>query len=226
MEQYRLSPLAPETVVYQQSLKLSHGGNCYSINFAKSSNVVAFGMSLQIMIYDSELQYRNQINCRAVVRSVGYHPTTKTVYYLNSRLEVCTENGQALHKFSSSNNEQSRIAVNDKYLVVSNADGHKLSVFSFASIPSKPCSIADDGNLIRSLKFDSDGLITLDVTGVVTKYRMSVRESPQLIWKCPAIRGAYALCVDQDTGVVYVTGPDHMLYIISAGVCPFGKSNK
>ena len=52
---------------------------------------------------------------------------------------------------------------------------------------------------------------------------MSESEPPKLIWSCPTARGAYALCVDQDTGVVYVTGPDHMLYIISAGVCAFGK---
>ena len=58
----------------------------------------------------------------------------------------------------------------------------------------------------------------MDFSGVVSKYRISDEESPELIWKCASIGAAYALCVDQSRGLVYVTGHDHMLYIISDGM--------
>ena len=227
MEQYRLSPLAAESVVYQQSLNLPRGNNCYSINLEKSSNILAFGCSEVTLIYNSNLQYENHMTFKNFVRSVGQHTKSRKVYYIHPDCRVgyfCLDDFQSSGEVLrlSADNKYPRIAVNDEHLVVSNAEKHLLHADSFSSTTSRPYSPTDDGNGIRSLKFDSDGLITLDVTGLVTKYRIGVRESPQLIWRCPAIKGAYALCVDQSTGLVYVTGPNHILYIISAGVCPFG----
>ena len=227
MEQYRLSPLAAESVVYQQSLNLPRGNNCYSINLEKSSNILAFGCSEVILIYNSNLQHENHITFKDFIRSVGQHTKSRKVYYIHPNCRVgyfCLNDFQSSGEVLrlSADNKYPRIAVNDEHLVVSNSEKHLLHVYSFSSKTSRPYSPTDDGNGFRSLKFDSDGLITLDVTGLVTKYRMGVRESPQLIWRCYAVSGAYALCVDQSTGLVYVTDPHHMLYIISAGKCLFG----
>ena len=225
MEPYKLRSLIHESLVYQQSLNLSHGSSCYTISVNKSSNILAIGCSKAILIYNSKLQYENHKSLTDFVRSVGHHTKSCKLYYIHPDRTVgylCLDDFQGSHEVLglSATNKSPRIAVNDDHLVVSNAEGHQLYVYAFSSKASRPYLPTDDGNWIRSVKFDSDGLITLDVSGVVSKYKISDGKSPDLIWHCPAIRGAYALCVDQSRGTIYVNGPNHTLYIISAGVCP------
>ena len=230
-EQCRLMPPLPESVVYQQFLKLPHGGLCYSINTERLSNIVAFGCSKEILIYDSNLHFESHMTCNDSVRSVGYHTKSRKIYYLDSswRVGYVTLNGFQSGKkvldFKTCN-DYPRIAVSDEYLVVSNVGGYKLHVYSFSSMTSRRYFCGSDRNWIRSLKFDVDSLITLDVTGLVSKYKISETKSPEFLWSCPTARGAYALCVDKNTGVVYVTGPDHMLYIIYGGMLSFRKTIK
>ena len=230
-EQCRLMPPLPESVVYQQFLKLPHGGLCYSINTERLSNIVAFGCSKEILIYDSNLHFESHMTCNDSVRSVGYHTKSRKIYYLDSswRVGYVTLNGfqsgKKVHDFKTCN-DYPRIAVSDEYLVASNVGGYKLHVYSFSSMTSRRYFRGSGENWIRSLKFDVDSLITLDVTGVVTKYIISETKSPELLWSCPTARGAYALCVDQNTGVVYVTGPNHMLYIIYGSMLSFRKTIK
>ena len=49
-------------------------------------------------------------------------------------------------------------------------------------------------------------------------------EEPKLIWKCCDVEGAYALCVDQESGLVYVTGREQSLHFIFGGKKSYGTA--
>ena len=226
MEQYRLRPLplTPESVVYQRELNLPHGNVCFSVMATR--NKVTFGCSQSILLYNSQLQYESHASLdNGLVRSVASRPASNQIYYLSSNRAVEYMPAtfmflkEQLMKFSSSNNYSS-IAVNDRYVAVSNAKGYKLYVYRFSSKTSQPYFAGIDKEWLRSLKFHPDGdLITLNNDSWIRKYRLSDTVAPELIWESRTTDNkAYALCVEQKTGLVFVTGANHMLYIISAGV--------
>ena len=186
-ERYRFKQPIPESVVYQQVLKLPHGSFCYSINTEKLSNIVAFGCSEEILIYDSNLHCKSHMAGKDFVRSVGYHAESRKVYYLDRSWKVGYvtlngfQSGKKVLDFETCN-DYPRIAVSDEYLVVSNVGGYKLHVYSFSSMTSRRYFRGSGENWIRSLKFDVDSLITLDVTGLVSKYKISETKSPEFLW--------------------------------------------
>ena len=107
--------------------------------------------------------------------------------------------------------------MNDDYLAVSNAEGYPLLVHSFGLKTSNSYYLY--GKWLRSLKFHPDGdLIMLDHDGLVCQYKIEDDKAPTVVWDCH-IKGAYVLCVDQNRGLVYVTGQENTLLIISAGMC-------
>ena len=204
---------------------MSHGGVCFSINVNSPSNTVAFGCGKNILMFNSSLQYDSHTSLDEDVRSVAHCTERNEVYYLKTSRVVeyisakCFAVKQELKRYSSTNSYQ-KLAVNDKYIVVSNPNGHKLHVYSFASGASLPYLVCNDEKWLCSLKFHPDGdLLTLDIDGWIRKYRIGDAEAPVLIWESRATDGtAYALCVEWWTGLVYVTGPNNMLYILSSGM--------
>ena len=107
--------------------------------------------------------------------------------------------------------------MNDDYLAVSNAEEYPLLVHSFGHQTSNSYYLY--GSRLRSLKFHPDGdLITLDYNGLVRQYKIEDDKAPTVVWDCQ-LKGAYALCVDQNRGLVYATGQENTLLIISAGMC-------
>ena len=187
--------------------------------------MITFGCSENIILFSScRFQYKNHTSFGNIVRSVARCTKRNEVYYLCAkRVERmpagCFAPKHQLKKFSSSNNNP-RIAVNDRYVAVSNAEGYKLHLYCFSSKTWQPYFAGIDKEWLRSLKFHPDGdLITLNNDSWIRKYRLSDTVAPELIWESRATANkAYALCVEQNTGLVYVTGPKHMLYILSAGM--------
>ena len=61
------------------------------------------------------------------------------------------------------------------------------------------------------------GLVTLDIRGMVSKYKSDINQKPSLLWRCQTVAKAHALAVDKKTGLVYVTCTGQTLYIIDEG---------
>ena len=189
----------------------------------KSSDIITFGCGKEYPIYRSNLQYLSCGRSNLEVVSIGHLTKTNMVYYLNSggscvEVPLDESRNQQMLFANQKSCDPSKIAVSNKYLAISNA-GAPLLVYRFPFTNNQSTSHMLHGRWLWSLKFHPDGdLVTMDYAGTVSKYRIGDEEMPELIWHCATFKGAYALCVDQNTGLVYVTAPDHMLYIISAGM--------
>ena len=224
-EQYQLRFITPESAVYQRTVNLLHGSVCYSIDVEDPSGMITFGCSDNIILFSSCcFQYKNHTSFGNNVPSVARCTKRNEVYYVYAKRVECMPVGcfaprYQLKKFSSYNSNQ-RIAVNDRYVAVANAEGYRLHLYYLSSKTWQPYFAGVDKEWLRSLKFHPDGdLITLNNDSWLRKYRISDTESPELIWESqPTGNKAYALCVEQNTGLVYVTGSNHTLYIISAGM--------
>ena len=209
----------------QHSHYLAYGSVSCSIEVEDPSNFITFGCGENILMFDSYLQYQHQKSFDDGVRSVALCSKRNEVYYLKTNRVVecmsadCLVLKHQLKKFSSTNNYP-RIAVNDRYVAVSNAERYKLHLYGFSSKTWQPYFAGIDKEWLRSLKFHPDGdLLTLNNDGWIRKYRISDTEAPEVKWESRATANkSYALCVDQNTGLVYVTGSNHMLYILSAGM--------
>ena len=74
------------------------------------------------------------------------------------------------------------------------------------------------GNWIKNMEFHPDGdSVVLDMSNKISKCKIQEHGSLELVWECTAVPGPYALCVDKQRGLVYVTGSGQMLYIIDNG---------
>lgn len=220
MEQYALQGLLPTSIVYQKLLKLVSGAACYSIDIDKLGTIT-FGCDNSLLTYTSDLQYTHTTTSTYHVCSVARQQDNNLVYYLASNKKigkVSLNSPVAVPELfvTPSSTDTSRIAANNNLLVVSNsAAGVHLLVFDFKARLRGNYLLPQP---LRTLKFGPNGdLVTLDIEGKVCTYRISNTEEPKLLWECTAITGAYALCMDQRRGLVYVTGKGQMLYIISEG---------
>ena len=216
--QYNLTQPTPESVTYQRLLSLKYGDTCYSISVDKSSDNIFFGCGNNYLIYNSALQYARHGTSGFNVLSLCPLSRHNKIYYLNSHgTFVCVpldnlDNAEAV--FSTTSGSSKRIAVNDEFAVVSNAGECALNVYR-APFKLKYFS-SQWGKTVRSLKFHPDGdLLTLDWRGTVRKYRIH-SGAVTVIWECHVADGAYAICADQNKGLIYVTAPNSMLYIVNA----------
>ena len=151
---------------------LEYGDTCYSISVEKSGDNIFFGCGKNYLIYNSALQYVSHGMSAFNVLSLCSLSRHNKIYYLNSQgTLVCVpldnlDNAEAV--FSLTSGSSKRIAVNDKFVVVSNTSTHALNVYRS---PFRLKPIASRWyETVRSLKFHPDGdLLTLDWKGTVCK---------------------------------------------------------
>lgn len=157
------------------------------------------------------------------IYSVTHLRKSGNIYYMNESGEVFVlsrdslQNRQKLLTIKSSS-QTSRLTVNDKHLVVSNADGHRLMTYNLSTMLKTSHLLPKLSSWIRSLAFHPDGdLVLLGYDNKISKYRLSDTKDPELVWECTEVSEAYALCVDEMRGLVYVIGKGHIVYIIQGG---------
>ena len=196
---------------------LKYGDICYSIDVEKSCDNILFGCGNNFLIYNSALQYVRHGTSHFEVLSLCSSLAHNKIYYLNS-------GGYFVHGplddledkvpvFGTKSGSSKRIAVNDEFAVVSNVGDYALNVYR-TPFKSK-CFSSQWGKTVRSLKFHPDGdLLTLDWKGTVCKHSIH-NNLVTLIWECHITGGAYAICADQNKGLVYVTAPNSMLFIVN-----------
>ena len=229
---FLLVPPIPESITYKTTFSLSAGNQCHSIDSDNSADMIVFGCGKYILTYDSNLPWMNRFSSSSGTnaQSIGLHRKDNKVYYSDASWSISYVGLDSLEKpirvpltarRSFASKEPVKIAVSDDYLALSNTNDHPLQLYRFSD--QELHSHLLYGESLQSLKFHPDGdLITLDFKGRVSKFTINDYEEPKLIWKCCNVEGAYALCVDQERGLVYVTGREQSLHFIYGGKKSYG----
>ena len=216
-------PLTPKTLTQLPSLTPNVGNYTFSLDSDHHTATLILSCSQCVLTYNfNNKSYRHFADSSGLnVQSVAYHEKSGKVYfYVNGSVKELPFNTlQGVKKFCTapSYTTPSRIAVNDKYLVCSNTQGYYLMSYNLSTSAIKHY-ISPLANWIKNLKFHPDGdIVVLDRSSKISKCKIQEHGSLELVWECTAVPGPYALCVDKQRGLVYVTGSGQMLYIIDNG---------
>ena len=223
-EEFQLIYRRPKTVTPLPSI--THGiNNCtFSLDTDDHSNTLILSTGNNVRTYDFEKKvFRNYADSSGQnFQSLAFHKESRKIYFLvGSQLKEMSletlQNGRNLCSMSCSYTPL-RIAVNDKYVLCSNANGYKLMSLNISTLYQKYHTTPQLKNWIRNLKFHPDGdIVILDYSNKISKYKFREDGDLELVWECTEVPTPYAICVDKERGWVYVTGSGQKLYIISNG---------
>ena len=111
---------------------------------------------------------------------------------------------------------QTKLCVTNDMMILSNC-GCDISIISMKDSNSRKDYNLPNTTCIRSLCIHKNGqLLTLDSSkGLLNSFQMSGDAEPTLIWTLNHFDGAYAVCTDEKSGLIYVTGKEKKLHIVS-----------
>ena len=125
-------------------LSVQYGDSCFSIGVAKAFDIISVGCGKNFVTYNSRLMYLNHGTSNHQVWPIGHQLKSNQLYYLNSfgtLVHVPLDDPSIKRTLFSCNSSHnlSRIAMNNDYLAVSNAEGYPLLVYSFGLKTSNIC---------------------------------------------------------------------------------------
>ena len=141
---------------------------------------------------------------------------TRRVYKLDSCLKNTSQLMVVDKVFTTG---KSRLSVLKDMLILTNC-GCDISMISMSSGSRKDYNIPNTTCINSICSHKSGHIVTLDSSkGQVSMFQVLNTTEPRLVWSLEISCEAYAICTDQETGLIFVTGREKKLHMIS----PDGK---
>ena len=236
-EEFNLIHPTPKTLTPLPSINHGMNNHTFSLDTVHQNDTLILSTGNNVKTYDfKEKVFRSYVDGSGKnIQSLAFHKESRKIYFLvGSQLKEMSletlQNGRNLRTMSCSHTP-SRIAVNDEYVLCSNANGYMLMSLNLSTGSQKYHTPPQLKNWIRNLKFHPDGdIVILDYNNKISKYKFREEGNLALVWECTEVPTPYAICVDKERGLVYVTGSGQMLYSIvdgktKAAICTWVMAN-
>ena len=215
---------------YVCDFNCERGTYCRTINFTSEGDLL-IGCSGDALLFDMKKysqKYSEHISDLYVVRTA--------IEVINNELPLLLvmSDSQAVYKLDSRLKNKSKLMLVDKafskgtsglsvlrdVLILTNC-GCDISIISMNDGSRKDYNIPNT-TCIHSICSHKNGhIVTLESSkGQVSMYQVLNTAEPRLVWSLEISCKAFAICTDQETGLIFVTARGKKLHIIS----PDGKS--